>query len=788
MYNPKNIKEGQLNKPRSFTAENAAALRGELGLIMPPEHLLSYLSYSKARRRIPYDELYLLDSLYMTEEIPAIEAFKTNDSFMGESFNDLIDKHRTVYGADEPITLDSLASLPDKFISEYTGYISSTRQSQSSSPLSLYCEGCIDSLKLPTFTLGKDTSFGIYKSSDRKISAILDDSYIVALLPKERLSREEYENEAVKALSLLESSGLIYDPFIIGARGILGEIAALGKGADINIEAYPTNPACPTVASALSAFAGYGAFLITRKNRSSLTSALSGSRLYAISCAHLNGEESITVASGKNIIADLDICYLRSVKKYSFHKIISTPTVPDDSALKGAALSSLAGRDSLIQKEHIGAYTDTLRAISYAECDINENYLQNGIFSAILPIFELATKGVDRRNMTISKSLEIASDCDITSAVSTLVALSRAQIELSISGESSGVKYNADKTQLRVFASGKRNLSNLPRDKFTQDGSDIYVLSPQRKDEAIPSFDNTRKLLDYLYAIIKKGVVRSAKVFCKAPLEEAIRSMSTDSITAETRALEGIICPAIYLVVEATEGIGGTHIGRTKASDDAQQMPVYSGGQYFERSGEKTDAPNILLVNFNDDRRDINIIAKTLAKKGAKVKYIKATLERGCLDYLASVVPQTHIILLCGDDELIANALCDIGLQSALARYKENKRLIIAFGEGAISAASDLHYLPAAFMPTVKLSTDTEDADLYSKNMPSAFSYNRIAYRSKLLNQPTLIAGDCENALICANIGGNIYSDGLISSDGLAIGVYSLLCDEIIESALKYYH
>lgn len=783
MYNPKNIKEGQLNKPSLLSYEDAAGLCSELGFFMPPEHLLAYLSYSSSRKSISYDELYILDSLYVNDGAPAAKSFKTDSAFLFESYSDLVNKNIAINGADAPITVESMLNTPDSFIAKYTGNVQSTRQSTYSSRLSLYCQGCIDSSKSPTFTLDDDNTFGIYGRKDRKRAPVLDRSIIFALLPREGLTHDEYDDEAVKALSLLENSELIYNPFVIGTRGLVQDIINFNLGASINTASYPSNPACKTFASTLSALAGYGAFFITERHREQLMSALSDTKLVAIECARVNNEGFIAVFSGKKLIADMDTYYLKNANSYKYFDIIAHPS-EDNTCKSDVELSSVKGRDSLIQKHQLGTYTNKNIAVSYAKCRITSNSVHNGTYTALLPIFELAAKGVDRRHITISKRLELNLASDISDAVSTVVALSRSQIELSVMGESNSLNYSAHSNMLHLFATGRISVADIPSDHFVQDGNGIYILSPMRRDSDAPNFENIRKLLDYLYAIIRKGIVKSVKVFYNTPLDKAVGSMETNGTGATTRSLDGIVCPPLYLLVEATEGIGGTHIGETYIRDF---HPVLNVPDAFEKSNIKTRNPNVLVLSFNDKMPRLKTVLKNLSLKGAKVKFIKATLEKKCLDYIVSVLPQTHIILICGDDELITNAICDINLRGALARYKEEKKLIVAFGEGAVSALSDLQYLPATYAPISEPTCATQDIDLYSKNIPSAFSMKKISYRARVQSIQKLISGDSESALVCASINGEIYSDGLISSDGLTIGVYSLLCDEIIESAIKYY-
>ena len=782
MYNPKNILSGQLNKPSVVSLEDAARICDELGLAMPPECLLEYLRCRTSRKAIPYDEIYLVDSLYAIEGVPEIKSFKTENAFLGESYADLIKKHAAAYGDLARVTLDSLVDTPDIFSEKYSPSFSTAAQSTSSSALARYCEGRADSLKLPFFTVDEDSSFGLYQKLPRENLALLDRSYLIALLPGGNMTREEYEDEAIKTISLLENSMACYNPFVIGNCGVLGEVIRLGAGAIINTDAYPENPACRVFASTLSAFSGYGAFLVTERNKKQISSAMLDSRLKAIECARLISDDVISVCTGKKLVCEID---LDQMSRVNVHKKLSVAANTVASTESTARLSSLCGCDSIVQKQQTGAYKTATDVFSHARCEINESTVANGIFTALLPIFELAACGVERKNITVSKKIEIDTAHDPSNAVSTVISLLRAQIELSVHGESNSVRYDADQNSIDVFARGVRTLSHSPADSFVRGGDGIYILSPMKKGQDIPDFETVRKLVDYLYAIIRKGLVISAKAFYNTPLDKAVASMETARIKSNTRALEGIVCPALYIIIEASDSIGGTHIGET-SEENGTDAP-YTGTAFFGSAYEKTPNPNVLVLDFGSKEARLKTAIRSLSRRGARVKYIKATLETKCLEYIASVLPQTHIVLFCGNDDQIADAMCDVKLHAEIMRYRESRRLIIAYGSGAVSALSDLQYLPAVYSSSETLNTSAKLIELYSKNTPSAFSAKRISYKAKLIGDCELIRGDHDGALICANIDGEIFSDGLVSSDGLNIGVYSLLCDEIIESAIKYY-
>lgn len=780
MYKPKNTLQGQLNKPSALSVQDAAEIYGKLSLIMPPERFLSYLSINANRKAIPYDEIYFIDSLYATASEPSIMSFMTNNPFLAESYTDILSKHRALFGDTAPMTVASLINTPDLFIEKFTGRIHSVRQSAKDSSLELYCDGCTDSARMPIFTLDKDNEFGIYGSRERENRAILDKTLLVALLPVSDMTREEYEDEATKIISTLENSSVIYNPHVIGKRGILDDLICLDTGATVDIAAYPQNPACQTAASTLSAFAGCGAFLVISKNMESVRNAIAGTKLIAINCASLNRDGIISVRSGKSHICELYLDHLKTANANRPFDIIGET---EDTDVKVESIS-LTGRNSIVCKLQNGVFENSVDVVSCAGCEFGKNSVIDGIFATLLPVFQLAAKGIDRKNVTLTKAVELDTKNGISAPVSTLVSLARTQIELSLKGDGNKFDFTANKNSLYVCARGSKSVAYAPKDSFSVVGNGIYILSPMKKDVQIPDFENVRKCLDYLYAIIRRGIVRSARVFFNTPITDAVASMETDTTIANTRPLEGLICPPLYLIVEASESIGGTHIGEV-AEKESQKVEYTEGG--FERHAEKTSTPNVLILDFKRGEKEIKKVIRAFSTRGAKVKYIKATLEKKCLDYIARILPETHITVFCGDDGLIADAIIDVNVHASLTKYREDKKLIIAYGKGAISALSDMHVLPAIYSPVNAVDLTSRSIQLYSKNTFCVFSDSRIMYRASMYGHCDLLSGDDENALICASVDGEIFSDGIISRDGIAIGVFSLFCDEIIDSAIKYY-
>ncbi len=789
MYNPKNPKkDGKLNKPASLSYKDVKAISSELGLTMPCEHLAAYFAYSKARKSISYNEIYLIDSLYATDNKPAIKSFRSNDVFSSESYKDLIDKHSAVNEKDAPITISALINTSGEFVSKYTGYpAGETCQSTEKSKLSLYCQGCVESHSLPTFNLDNDKTFGIYNRIARNNDALPEGCSLIALLPATEMSIKDYEEKTADVMSAAESSCIISNPMIINERGVLEALIKLGTGACVNTSSYPTNPSCTTFASTLSAFAGYGAFLIAEKNKAKLLPLMENSNLVAIECARINAKDKITVTCNETPIAELDLGYLKSIKVHEYFDIISAPEYPESLSDINASLISLRSSASIVKNCNTqGAYVDLKNTVSGAVCDIDSYPMHNALYCALLPIFELVSKGANRQNIVLTKALEIKdfSNSDITN---TALALHRVQTELALRDEANTVSYNSDASKLSVFARAEfETETKSPSDFFTLNGDGIYILSPEKITNGIPDFFNIRKLLDYVHGLIDKGVVKACRVFFNTPVETALKAMSSENAEAIIEA--GTPEANIYFVVEATQAISGTRIGSVKGNTDSCEPQAENQPLVSANSDAKPKNTSVLLINYNFDRPELEAVIKTLSSQGAKIKYVKATLEKKCLEYLVSVIPDTQIIIFCGNDNLIANALCDISVQEALRAHRESKKLIIAFGEGAISALSDLHYLPQISSPAVDVILDSKCVNLNSKSIECAYSSAKISYTAKLSDNPKLIVGECDRALISITSDGTIFSDGIVSQDGVNIGVYSLLCDEIIESAIGYFN
>lgn len=564
MYNPDIINsKGKINKPSSVTPDTAQKICEALGLTMTPEELISYFEYSSGRKEISFNELYILDSFYQSGDT-AIRSFKTDDPLTALTYGDLVDKHRAIYGEDAPVTLDSLLCATDEFIEKY---VSSPRLGLSvssiDSRLEAYCRARLDSPALPKFDLGDGVELGIYRNAQKDKEKLLDQYSFISLIPSLNMTREEYEDIAYKTVALAQNLTIISNPVMIGKRGVIGELVRFGVGATVNIDAYPENPACHSLASILSAFEGYVGFLALPRKKAELIPILQGWGLIAVECAITGTNEIIDVFYGGDTVASLDIDYLRDVKPHKYCEIVSRPEFSTERIcvehhdLTACATVEPARNDSA------SVYFGGRNAVACASCNIDEYVMQNGIFASLLPIFELAAKGINRRNITIAKRL-FSSDED-PCAVDAALALHKVQCELAIRSDESRVSIPEGESLLYVGANGLSAPSQkIPADTFIGEG-DIYVLSVVSDGVNGIDYKKLRMLIDYLTSIATSGSARTARVFIDTPLDSALASMKPDNVQLELDGADGIKCPTMYVIVESPDSIRGTRIGKAVA-------------------------------------------------------------------------------------------------------------------------------------------------------------------------------------------------------------------------------
>ncbi len=515
----------------------------------------------------------LVEVIQNHNTLSAIDSFKTNDKLSEDCFADLIKKHAAVYGEGATVSLGSLFGATDEFIEKYLSRpVGESRLSALDTRLALYCHGDLDVTSLPIFDI-EGEKFGIYKRIPHKSELSFKNASVISLLPAQEMPYKKYCDIATTLIAITENLGLISHPTVIDRRGIIGLLCDLGVGASIDIASYPVNTECDSFQESLYKFTDMCAFVIEEKHKSRLLEFLIESGLIAVECATLCRDEKITISNNGKEITSFYISSVKDNEIIILEDVISSPQYSPErisvSRLPLTANSSIPTR----RKDVESVYTTLTGASTGASCDIDEYSMQNVTLATLLTIFELVTKGADRRSIRLSKKISFKSDCDVSHIVDTALALHKVQTELVLPSEGNKLDFDADKNKASIFATGTTvSTENMPSDHFHGDKNNIYILSGIDADVQSINFEAVRRVLDYIHFLVLHRNVISARVFFNTPIDEAISSMNAKNIKLITRDTSTLKCPLLYIIATSPGELRGTYLGHTE--DDANDEEI----------------------------------------------------------------------------------------------------------------------------------------------------------------------------------------------------------------------
>ena len=507
----------------------------------------------------------LIKEIQKHNTVNVLDSFKTDDELSRNCFTDLLEKHAAVYGEGATVSLESLFGATDRFIEGYLKkHDRDIRLSALDTRLSLYCNGDLNVASQPVFNIDGE-KFGIYKKIERKSELAFRNASVISLLPAIDMPYEKYCDVATTIIAITENRGLISRPTVIDRSGVIGLLCDLGVGARVEIESYPINTECDSFQESLYKFKGMCAFVIEESQKPRLLEFLIESGLIAVNIARLCRDEKITFTSGGREITSL---YIKSIKDNEIailNDVISSPSYCPPS-IPVAKLPLSANASIPTRREDVESVYATLTgAASGTVCNIDEYAMQNVMLAALRPIFELVSKGTDRRSIKLSKKISAKADCDVSHIVDTALALHKIQTELVLHGEGNKLDLCADKNEIGIFATGTTaSTENMPADHFYGDMSNIYILSGVDADVRKINFETVRRVLDYIRFLILRNGVQSARVFFNTPLDEALVSMNTENLKLVTRDIGSLKCPLLYIIATSKEELRGTYLGYTK--------------------------------------------------------------------------------------------------------------------------------------------------------------------------------------------------------------------------------
>lgn len=801
----------------NFSNEELKLKSDELGLHMPLNLLeqLAICMRNNNKKNVSHDELYFLDSIYTSKidhpENKIIENFSTDAKYISDTHIDIINK-RNELGKDKnsPVTLMSYLSAAGEYL-----YKSQKKYplppnegiSVETNPLIRACSGLTSKTKNSSNSINSFgfSHFGTYLKEKTHIKKPETGDTIALIIPHDGETFSDFQSRCIKFIGNNNLRRMLYNLSVVPENGLTEILIKYPMGIDINVAKYPAGVSEMCYADYAALCSGAVSCLINRSDIQVISAAAKKENIRIFALGSVSSSGIIKISDKDEIIAKIDQGMIRLVTTYlqNRHIIIENdnPNAVVSSLLP--QITSLGESRTLLIEDNSDTYYSKGGVItSVSGCSLIENPFSSSMYTVLCSVEKLVCSGVSRNDIVISCDI-VFDKCSDPFALNrnsaSALGIYRAQTELSLLSSGSKVRFeNTESPSLAVYASAKESKKLIPA-KFSSSDSNIYLLSPQIKDDGILDFPNYRDMLDYINKLCNDGSILCAHAICENNLQNTINSMCSDHISfniGENIEIDNL--PYLYsIIVETKEKINGIYIGKTCENladtdfTNSNLLNTYKTNELTEKliSNIYYPIPSVIIAKFGTELSDADIISDMFKDAGASTKIINTSLCRHDFDILSFELRNACICVFIGDKDMISSALKDIRVGYAVNEFQAHDKLIISYGRSASEAVFE-HFnqqLPIG-EDTKTVLTSSKPICISSTCVTSPFSQIKYLYSCKSYSgKSELICGKSHKSILQASYENNTYFDGFISEDGHCAAFISLLPAENIKSAVEYF-
>ena len=497
-----------LVKIAALSDESIADFKSTLDISMSDEELILCRNYYRDHGRfdIPISTLKLIDTiaedLRKSPKALAITSLWTDNKDIFETYVDMASKYCAVtHKKNAPLPLSSAPDVAD-------GYSRITRKR---APELISISG-----------IGQADGTPLFPRTDelcRYRTALAPTTAFALLTPTEATTSAAY----LKSVESFVSCDGISDKVILVRKishgGIISALSEVTSGVLADISVIPEAPADADIS--IFANAHHGRFIIAL-TQTNIEFASALAEYYGLAVTYfakvILGERLVFVPAN-NIADTIDLPLVRTLAS-----ITRTCEVRIDEATHSS------GKPLQL--------TDGERALSHEELLLRGNYVYSACasllgdapFSAALntalqAVLSIIACGAERSDVSLKLRYTLPEGAP-GDALAAMLGIYRVMSELYLSGESA-VEYT-DGAEPSVSVAAFTNAKNLKViKKLTQEHSGVYLLSFDRTESGMPSFESFRAMCDFYAGCLKDRSVLSASAV-NGSLSDALSEMSSE--------------------------------------------------------------------------------------------------------------------------------------------------------------------------------------------------------------------------------------------------------------------
>ncbi len=645
---------GRIRDFGRYTDQQLEQVKKDLNISMPVSALRFCASYyrSRAKRDPRIDELQLLDALFAkasaTASAIAPAKLLTNDTFVAETYADLIEKRRALRpNASAPCSLEEAAQVASMYLARAGKDLMPRNtvllpEDRTLCRFSATEENCV---------VPSESHFQLRLLDHAPIEAQHGD-WLVLLTPKPNVTTAAYQSAVGDLLSLPAFASHLVRMRTVDEGGLLKAILSiLPNGARLELPYLAQEEGVLPLQRLTDGYLGMRLALIRNGSADAVRRMASERGLIATVFGIALPEPMLTVVqtSDASFVWELgflkSLVHLRSVDAHLANE--TTDISISQSRSDGSQNRYLAAKEAEADSD-IATWKGTLTALTVARPQ--NSFFLHGLYAALLPIVTLAASGCDYPMQRLTIGLDLPAQADRESVagecVSSILGLYRAQTELAIPASAVSVRTDPDAMHPEITVFSTATGSTLPS-RFVQSESSVFLIRLELRSDGLPNFTSLRETLTVLTHWARKGIVKSARAVCNEPLSDALDSMTKKGLRyklAES-AQEDLRIP-FAILLETAEGIPAERVASIEAVSLSAEtleatvsLPDRSPSMIWS---EQTEV--VLLADAQDI--DAQALLTILTKRGANVSSFDPC-DPETHGPLSRALLGAHVLLLC---------------------------------------------------------------------------------------------------------------------------------------------
>ena len=637
----------------AYTEAQMEQMKQDLEIAMPMPLLQYCAAYYQSIKRDPgIEELKLWDRfssvLGSSPDAVAPMELLANDSFVAETYADLIEKRRALLPNAQvtPCTLAEATRIATAYLARAGKDMALNGVkvlSEVGEPLfSFPDEACVTAPDSPV-------QFRLLPQNDKTPTS---GDWLVLLTSPEKQSRERYQLAVSTFLGYRGIAENLIASKIVDNTGLLHAVLSVTNGVWMELSRLSRVEEPIPLKLLTKGYEGDRLIRVPSAAADLTVKAAKACGIRACVFGRVTDDQKLRITNHQTPEILVDTRFVRSLLPLRGIRInLENEGAPESLRILHATKEEDRRRYLCADKETPADGGVTLGTVHAAasSAPVDKPFLHT-LYTALTPVLDLAVAGCDHTMQRLAVSMGCPKDMIQNKSsgqlLSAILGIYRVQTELGIPTVTAPVLYNSELDHPEISVVSFSKGTPCPK-RFMRDGSRVYLMPIELQANGLPGFANLRKDLEFLADLRRRGVLYSARVLCGESLTDGLRAMTNSGLTCRVRNSKLISegAQTLALLLETGVGIPAIPVGGVvtdkaeRQQTAAQELPPRATPLVW------SETPEVVILSASKDY-EARRLAAALLKKGANVHCFEDQATEAY--QLSRAILGSQTLILCG--------------------------------------------------------------------------------------------------------------------------------------------